>query len=287
VLGISFVCEGASWCIAVRALNRGERGRTFWQRLHHSKDPSKFMIIGEDTAALLGILVAFGGVALGERLGSDWPDAVASMIIGGILCGVAMYLVYETKHLLIGEAADPEVVRGVRELTTRHSGVRRVRLPATVYLGPEEVVLILHVHFDPELGADELARTIEDIERSIKAEYAEMKHIVIEADVIEADVIEAERRITRGSAPAPPRWTIGDHVDDGDEQGAADDRPDDGEGLAVDAHREELGQVHRARDEQPEQRADEAHGYRDEEAARRAASDRSSQSAADASDDEQ
>lgn len=181
VLGVAFLAEGASWAIAARALQKEERGKSFWRKLHRSKDPAKFMVFGEDSAALLGIVVAFLGVFLGERLHATWPDAVASIVIGAILAGVAGYLMYETKHLLIGEGADPAIVRHVRLLAARHPAVLDVRQPVTVYLSPAEVLLILNVRFDPTLAAERVAAAIDDMERTIKAEYPEMKHILIEA----------------------------------------------------------------------------------------------------------
>jgi divalent metal cation (Fe/Co/Zn/Cd) transporter len=75
----------------VRALSRQEHGRNFWKKLHHSKDPSQLMVFGEDTAALLGLLVAFAGVLIGGWLDACWPDAVASIVIGAILCAVAVW----------------------------------------------------------------------------------------------------------------------------------------------------------------------------------------------------
>jgi cation diffusion facilitator family transporter len=182
VLAISFVSEGVSWSIAARTLHRQERGSSFWKKLHHSKDPSSFMVFGEDTAALLGILVAFAGVFLGQRWHATWPDAVASIVIGGILCCVAVYLVYETKHLLIGESASPEVVRRVRELATRQTGVLDAWRPASVHLSPDEVLLILNVRFQPQLSAEVVASTIDRIQQAIRDEYPEMKHIFIEAE---------------------------------------------------------------------------------------------------------
>jgi cation diffusion facilitator family transporter len=188
VLAVSFLAEGASWLIAARALSHEERGRSFWKKLHHSKDPSKFMVFGEDTAALLGILAAFTGVFVGEWLDASWPDAVASIVIGAILCAVAVYLVYETKNLLIGEGADPEVVRQIRELTAGHADVLDVRQPATVHLGPDEVVMILNVRFEPRLSAEKVAAVIDDIQHSIKERYPEMRHIIIEAQRVDGPV---------------------------------------------------------------------------------------------------
>jgi cation diffusion facilitator family transporter len=180
VLAVSFVAEGVSWMIAARALSRHGRGRSFWKKLHQSKDPSQFMVFGEDTAALLGILVAFAGVFTGEWLDASWPDAVASIVIGVILCAVAVYLVYQTKNLLIGEGADPEVVQQMRELAAGHAGVLDVRPPATVHLGPDEVVAILNVRFEPSLSAEKVAALIDEIAHSIKGRYPEMRHILIE-----------------------------------------------------------------------------------------------------------
>jgi cation diffusion facilitator family transporter len=195
VLGVALLSEGTSWLIAVRAIRRRERGRGFWRKLHRSKDPSKFVVFGEDSAALIGIVVAFLGILLSQRLHQNWPDAAASMVIGGVLCCVAVYLVYQTRNLIIGEGADQEVVGRIREITAGHAKVREVRQPATMHLGPEDVLLMLNVRFDPSLGADGVAHTIDDIERAIKSEYPEMKHIYIEAqlfDVAQHDDADAQ-----------------------------------------------------------------------------------------------
>ncbi|MEO8182995.1 MAG: hypothetical protein ABI895_29535 [Deltaproteobacteria bacterium] len=101
-----------------------ERGRSFWQKLQHSKDPSRFIVFWEDSAALIGILLAFAGVLLSRQLHETWPDAAASISIGVVLCCVAVYLVYETKELLIGEGADPDVIERIRAITAGHAKVR-------------------------------------------------------------------------------------------------------------------------------------------------------------------
>jgi cation diffusion facilitator family transporter len=186
VLGVAFVAEGFSWMIAARALGQQKRGKSFWQKLHRSKDPSTFIVFGEDSAALLGIVVALAGVFLSQWLHADWPDAAASIVIGGILCGVAVYLASETKHLLIGEGADREVVLRIREIASQHPGVRNVGQPATMFLGPHEALLTLDIRFDPALTAEALARTIRDIERNIRAEHPEMTRIYIEAQLFDA-----------------------------------------------------------------------------------------------------
>jgi divalent metal cation (Fe/Co/Zn/Cd) transporter len=186
VLGVAFVAEGGSWVIAVRALQREQGTGTLWQKLHRSKDPSTFIVFGEDSAALLGLVTALAGLGLSQWLHADWPDAAASILIGCILCGVAVYLATETKNLLIGEGADRDVVRRIREIASQHPGVRNVRQPATMFLGPHEALLTLDIRFDPSLSAEGLARTIREIERAIQAEYPVMKRIYIEAQLFDA-----------------------------------------------------------------------------------------------------
>ena len=181
VLGIAFVAEGASWWIAVRAVDQESSHGSFWQKFHRSKDPTKFLVVGEDSAALLGILVAFAGVGLSQLTKSRYPDAIASMVIGVILCSVAIYLVYESKHLLIGEAADSHTIARIQKLASEHPAICRVGRPATMHLSPHQVILNLDVQFDAELDAPQLARAIDEIESRITAEFPEMKQIYLQA----------------------------------------------------------------------------------------------------------
>jgi cation diffusion facilitator family transporter len=110
VLGLAIVFESVSWWVAVKEFNltRGRRG--YLEAVQVSKDPSIFTVLLEDTAALLGLFVALVGIALSEILAMPVFDGVASVVIGGILALAAIVLAYETKALLIGEGADPEVV---------------------------------------------------------------------------------------------------------------------------------------------------------------------------------
>lgn len=107
VLAVAAVFESCSLIVAVRELLRRRGPRAFWLRVHRSKDPSVYTTFYEDLAALAGLVVAFLGVYLGHRLHQPYFDAAASMLIGIILCAVALTLVYESRGLLIGESASP------------------------------------------------------------------------------------------------------------------------------------------------------------------------------------
>jgi len=185
VLGFAFIAEGISWFIALRELlKRKETDESFWHGLRASKDPSIFIVFGEDTAALAGLIVAFLGVFLGHRLASPYPDAIASILIGFILATVAIFLAFESKSLLVGETANPKIVAGIQKLVLEHPTVERMRRPLTMHFGPNEVLLSLDVQFHPDLQASALVDVIDELEIQIHNEYPDIKQIFIEVEGI-------------------------------------------------------------------------------------------------------
>jgi cation diffusion facilitator family transporter len=180
VLGFAMAFETVSFAIAWRELGAA-RGQPLWAAVRGSKDPAVFVVVLEDAAALAGLVVAFLGVFLGHRLRNETADAIASMVIGLILCAVAVFLVYETKGLLVGESARAEVVSGVRELVARDAAVEAVAHPLTMHLGPEEVLLNLEVRFRHHLSAAEVAGAVQRLEARIRQQHPEIKRIFIEA----------------------------------------------------------------------------------------------------------
>lgn len=183
VLGFAFVAEGISWLIALRELlERKDPAENFWQSLRASKDPSIFIVFGEDTAALAGLSVAFVGIFLGHQFNSHYPDAVASIIIGLILALVAIFLAYESKSLLVGETADSKTVEGIRALVLAHPAVQTMRRPLTMHFGPNEILLSLDVQFQPQLQASKLVKVIDELEMSIHEKYPTVSQIFIEVE---------------------------------------------------------------------------------------------------------
>ena len=188
VLGIAFLVEGASWSIALRELlKRKEPGEGFWHNFRGSKDPSVFIVLGEDTAALSGLLVAFLGVFLGHKFNSHYPDGIASILIGLILAGVAISLAYESKSLLVGETADLKTVDEIYSQVRGHPAVEQLRRPLTMHFGPEEILLNLDVQFRSDLQAAELVGVIDDLEKEIHAKHPGVKQIFIEVEGIKSD----------------------------------------------------------------------------------------------------
>lgn len=182
-IGFAFLADGTSWTIAFRQLWKQKReNESFWRSIRTSKDPSNFIVFGEDTADVLGLVVAFLGVFLGQRLHSRLPDVIASIVVGLILVIVAAYLVYESKSLLIGEAADREIVADIQTIVHDHPAVEKVRVPLTLQLSPEEIFLALDVQFKPDLQTAELVQVVDELESKIRQDHKKVGKIFIEVE---------------------------------------------------------------------------------------------------------
>ncbi|MBP2299745.1 cation diffusion facilitator family transporter [Azospirillum picis] len=180
VLGIAFVMEAVSWVVALREFNarRGDAG--MFESVHASKDPTVFIVLFEDSAALVGLGIA--AVCLAADLLLDLPvfDGIGSVLIGVVLAVTAAFLAYETKSLLIGESAHPELVRGVRTLVEQEPIVDRVNEVLTIHLGPETVVVNLSVDIRDEVAAGELEKTLARVENLIRKRFPEIRRVFTE-----------------------------------------------------------------------------------------------------------
>jgi divalent metal cation (Fe/Co/Zn/Cd) transporter len=181
VLGISFVFESISWFFGWRAFARARHGRPVLEAMHVSKDPTTFTVLLEDSTALLGLVVAFLGVWLGEVLNIPYFDGGASIVIGLLLGFVALFLGYESKSLLIGEAVDKETWLGIKQIAEDEPDVVRAIKILTIYLGPDEVAATLELEFKKDISAVGLRRTIRRIERLIEEKYPRIKRVYYEA----------------------------------------------------------------------------------------------------------
>jgi cation diffusion facilitator family transporter len=182
VLAIAAVVEGTSFFIAMRQLNavRGKVGVARYIRT--SKDPSLFTVVFEDSAAMLGLIVAFFGIWLGQLTGSPLFDGAASVIIGLILMGVAFLLARESKGLLIGEGVEPAVLSDMRRIVAAEKDVDAVGDVRTMYLGPNDLLVNLDVAFHAGLPAEQIHDAVARIEVALRGDYPEIGRIYIEVD---------------------------------------------------------------------------------------------------------
>ncbi|AWM34240.1 cation diffusion facilitator family transporter [Hymenobacter nivis] len=181
VLGLSMLFEGISCFLAFQAFNRDRGSASFTTTLARSKDPSVFAILIEDLAALLGLAIALAGVFFGHLLSNPYLDGAASIAIGLLLMAVAIFLIYKTKGLLVGEGVDDETLAELNRIALAQPGVCQVRAPLTMYLGPRDVVLALDVEFDDQLKSDGVEKAVDGLQDAIRAKYPEFQRIFIEA----------------------------------------------------------------------------------------------------------
>jgi len=183
VLALAMVFESLSFSVAWNAFRKHKKGRRTFAAIHHGKDPSLFTVLFEDTAALLGLIVAFVGVLLSHLLDAPVLDGVASVVIGAILVFAALWLAYESRSLLVGEAADPELVTAIRQIALADPAVIGLGSVLTMHLGPEEVLLNIEVRFDPRTSAEAIHTAVHRIEEHISGPFPQVSRIFIEVEI--------------------------------------------------------------------------------------------------------
>ncbi|MAG30979.1 MAG: cation transporter [Deltaproteobacteria bacterium] len=181
VLSVAMLFEGGAWLIALREFNASRGGRSLIAAVRDSKDPSIFTVLLEDSAAMLGLAIAFVGIAVGQWLAIPELDGVASILIGCVLAGAAIVLASETKALLIGECAHPDDVAAIRRVLAAHEGVERVNEILSMHQGPDDILVNVSVEFRDDLALSEVERHTAAIEREIKARLPGARRIFIEA----------------------------------------------------------------------------------------------------------
>jgi cation diffusion facilitator family transporter len=179
--------ENVQWNYLVLALamvNVSRRNKPFLRALRDSKDTSTIAIVVEDSAALIGLMIALLSVFLGHVSGWPYFDGIGSILIGLLLVGVSFFFAAECKALLIGEGLLPEEVEEIQRVLEEETRVLAYRRPLSLYFGPSEVLVNLDVNFVDELTSDEIEVTIDRIEARIKTALPAVNRIYIEADSI-------------------------------------------------------------------------------------------------------
>ncbi|PWJ90343.1 MULTISPECIES: cation diffusion facilitator family transporter [Mesorhizobium] len=179
VLGLAFLFEGSSWWVALKEF-RKQKGKEGWlQAVQSSKDPSVYTVLFEDSAALLGLIVAFAGILAADLLEMPELDGAASIGIGLILGATAIFLARESKGLLIGEPASLEVQRQVLAIAQQDPAVQRANGVLTVHMGPTEIVAGLSIEFEDHLTAPEIEACVERLEAKLKKEMPEITRLFV------------------------------------------------------------------------------------------------------------
>jgi cation diffusion facilitator family transporter len=185
VLAFSFAFEGASWVVGVRAFSKAKKDLSWWDAFRRSKDPPAFIVVFEDSAAVLGILVAAAGTSAAILTGDSRWDGVASIVIALLLAGVAALLGRESKALLIGERADPQLSASIIRIARRMPGVCNANSIATVQLAPNSVTAMLSLDFFDYMKAPEIERAVVDLEREIRKTHPEVAALFVKPQSVQ------------------------------------------------------------------------------------------------------
>ncbi len=182
VLGVSLAFEAMSFRVAWGEFKVLAKGKPWREAVRDARDPTIPLVLAEDTTALIGLTLAFIAVGLTGLTGKLWFDSIGSILIGALLCAVAVALGKLTHALLIGSSASPEEQGKVLALTEGVPGVLRVTQLLTMHVGPEVVILAMKLAFRPGSTVEEAEDVTNEIERVIRAEMPHMRKIFIEVD---------------------------------------------------------------------------------------------------------
>lgn len=182
VLGLAMVFEGVAWYFAMQEFSRAKGKWGYIEAVQRGKDPSLFVVLFEDSAAMLGLMVAFLGILAAQLTGNPIYDGLASVIIGIILGGTAAWLAYETKGLLIGEAAHPEIVQGIKQKAARMPEVEHVNEVLTMHMGPDYILVNMSVDFRDDVSAEQVEKQIALLDGQIKRSWPLVKRVFVEAE---------------------------------------------------------------------------------------------------------
>jgi cation diffusion facilitator family transporter len=205
VLALSALFEGATWIISLRVFRRTGARRSIWRALQGSKDPPKFVVLLEDSAALLGLAIAALGTWLAVSFDEPRFDGLASVLIGVLLTAVALVLAAKTKDLLIGERASPELIQEVMEIVASFEGVEHANGVLTTQLAPDQVIAIASIAFADSLRTPQIEKLVEDIEMAVIAKRPEIGRLFVKPQTPQAFEAALRLRFESGVTPTARR----------------------------------------------------------------------------------
>ena len=179
VLAASFLFEGWSWLVSVRQFSKAKGDLGWWQAFVKSKDPPLFMVVFEDSAALIGIAIAAVGTVLAAHFDLPLADGISSILIGAVLACTSTLLARESKSLLIGEKADSALIKSMLEIANGACGPSRANGVLTIQMAPDQIMAAMSFEFDDALTAPQIEQMVADIERRIHDAHPEVTSLFI------------------------------------------------------------------------------------------------------------
>jgi cation diffusion facilitator family transporter len=200
VLACAAIFEGISWLVALREFSKSKGDLGYYEAMRHSKDPPTFIVLFEDSAALIGLLIAFLGTFASDQLGMPILDGVASIGISILLAGTALVLAQESKGLLIGEPASRQTREAILGIVQKFNGIEHVQIMFTVHLAPDQVVVALRLEFRDDLTAPGIEKIIAELERRIHDAHPDVIAIFVKPQPVGSQTNPAARSLEPAKA---------------------------------------------------------------------------------------
>ncbi|MEE9445628.1 MAG: cation diffusion facilitator family transporter [Cocleimonas sp.] len=182
VLFLAILFEGAAFFFALKEFKKVKGKYSYFEAVKRGKDPSMFVVLFEDGAALLGLFVALLGIWLTQVTGIAIFDGIASVVIGVILAITAIWMAVETKGLLIGESADPEIVQAIKDMVDELDAIERTNEVLTMHMGPEYILVNVSADFASFASSDDVENSIAELDKRVKARFPLVKRLFVEAE---------------------------------------------------------------------------------------------------------
>ena len=179
VYALSAIIDGVSWMASYRQFRRENVSSNMLAAVQNSKNPPAFMVFFEDSAALIGLVIAVVGTFVSSQFDSPVADGLASILIAIVLGSMAGMLAFETKGLLIGEPADPQIVNSIRQIAQGMKGVICVNGVLTLQNAPQEIVVAISLEFEDHLKTEEVEQIIEQIESALRSEHTDVMMVFV------------------------------------------------------------------------------------------------------------
>jgi cation diffusion facilitator family transporter len=205
VLALAFMFESGSWYVARKQFRTANPNVGYLQGAARSKDPPAFMVLFEDSAALIGILIAFAGTFAAERFEQPVLDGVASVGIALLLAATAAFLAAESKSLLIGEPAPRATREGILQIARDHRGIEAVNRLLTLHLAPDQVIVALNLDFNDRRSAADIETDVAALESAIRKRFPQVTEVFIKPQRSQRAVPETAGDSSSGSTPLPQR----------------------------------------------------------------------------------
>ena len=183
ILGFSLLLEAWATFGNIKTLNKRRGAKPFFRFLRTTKDSDLVVVFGENSAAVLGLVIALASIGVTKMTGDARADAIGSLLVGVVLVAVAVFLAVEVKSLLVGESADPEIELAAKELAGADARIHHVASCITMQQGPGEVLVALKIVCEPGLSAMDVSALINELEARLRGRCPEAKWIYVEPDL--------------------------------------------------------------------------------------------------------